>query len=81
MNLPIIHYAVRKWGGNHPTVVTKGGGGLGHPDMYTTLFVGFGVMTLLAILLLWTRIGLANTSARLAIAEQRAITADRLEEL
>ena len=32
-NLPIIHYSVQKWGGQHPTVVTGKGGGLQHPDM------------------------------------------------
>src|SRR5688572_7876270 len=30
-NLPIIHYSVQKWGGQHPTVVTGKGGGLQHP--------------------------------------------------
>ena len=24
-NLPIIHYSVQKWGGNHPTVISSGG--------------------------------------------------------
>jgi heme exporter protein C len=32
-NLPIIHFSVQKWGGNHPKVITSGGGGLQHPDM------------------------------------------------
>lgn len=31
VNLPIIHYSVRKWGGNHPTVISQGGGGLKRP--------------------------------------------------
>jgi heme exporter protein C len=55
VNLPIIHLSVRKWGGNHPTVITKGGGGIA-PQMATTLMVGFLAMTLLAALLLWLRI-------------------------
>ena len=27
-NLPIIHFSVQKWGGNHPKVITSGGGGV-----------------------------------------------------
>src|SRR5690606_2217455 len=55
VNLPIIHYSVRKWGGLHPTVITKGGGGLQHPDMKHALTVGFIALTLLAIVLLVLR--------------------------
>ena len=29
----LIHIAVKMWGGNHPTVVTEGGGGLQSPEM------------------------------------------------
>ena len=54
-NLPIIHYSVQKWSGQHPTVITSKGGGLGHPDMYRALGLSFAAFTLLAILLLWTR--------------------------
>jgi heme exporter protein C len=79
VNLPIIHFSVRKWGGNHPTVITKGGGGLGHPDMTTALMLGFVAMTLLAILLLVCRARLLASSARLARVEQRAISAGAFE--
>jgi heme exporter protein C len=64
-NLPIIHYSVQKWGGNHPVVVGKGGGGLGHPDMKHALLMGFVSMTLLAVLLLWSRARLAQGQSRL----------------
>src|SRR5260370_24300339 len=30
-NLPIIHFSVQKWGGQHPTVITGPGGGRQHP--------------------------------------------------
>ncbi len=30
-NLPVIHFSVQKWGGNHPKVITSGGGGLAAP--------------------------------------------------
>jgi heme exporter protein C len=75
VTLPIVHYAVQLWGGNHPTVVTKGGGGLGHPDMKLALGIGFLAMTLLALLLLWTRARLNYASSRLAAAEEAAAAA------
>jgi len=75
VNLPIIHYSVRKWGGNHPTVITKGGGGLQHPAMVHALIVGFIAMTLVAALLLWSRARLASASARLGELEERAAAA------
>lgn len=72
VTLPIVHYSVQKWGGNHPTVITKGGGGLGHPDMELALTLGFVAMTLLAALLLWVRARLAMTQSRLAAVEELA---------
>ena len=30
-NLPIIHYSVQKWGGNHPTVISKAAAASGTP--------------------------------------------------
>lgn len=78
VNLPIIHYSVMKWGGNHPTVITKQGGGL-HPDMKYALSVGFVAMTLLAIVLLWSRARLALANARLLHVEERAAEAGLLD--
>ncbi len=72
--LPIIHYSVRLWGGNHPMVVTKGGGGLQHPDMKLALGLGFLAMTLLAIVLLWSRSRLLVLSSRVARLEERLIS-------
>lgn len=74
VNLPIIHYSVKKWGGNHPTVITSGGGGLGHPDMRHALMMGFVAMTLLAVVLLWMRARLALAAADVARLEERALT-------
>lgn len=79
VNLPIIHYSVKKWGGNHPTVVTSGGGGLGHPDMKIALALGFVAMTFVAVLLLASRISLARTAARLARVEEEAFEAGLAE--
>lgn len=73
--LPVIHYAVQLWGGNHPTVITKGGGGLHDPDMTRALLLGFFAMTLLAALLLWVRARVALAEARLAAVEDQAAAA------
>lgn len=68
VNLPIIHLSVRKWGGNHPTVISRGGGGIS-PDMRTVLALGFYALTALALLLLWIRARNALLSDRLRKAE------------
>ncbi|HXX70538.1 MAG TPA: cytochrome c biogenesis protein CcsA [Polyangiaceae bacterium] len=72
-NLPIIHFSVQKWGGQHPMVITGSGGGLQHPDMKIALAVGFFAFTLLAILLIWVRAGLEIVATRLRRAEEDAI--------
>lgn len=74
VNLPIIHYAVEKWGGNHPRGIV--GGGLKHPDMVTALLLGLLALALLTPLLLWLRTAVALGQARLARAEQRALERD-----
>jgi heme exporter protein C len=72
-NLPIIHYSVQKWGGNHPKVITSGGGGLQHPDMKIALMMGFLSFTLLAITLVWHRSKLELSSQKLSELEQEAL--------
>jgi heme exporter protein C len=72
-NLPIIHYSVRKWGGNHPTVITGKGGGLQHPDMKLALALGFLTFTLLAVLLVWQRMRVHLASSRVEALEQEAV--------
>jgi heme exporter protein C len=71
--LPIIHYSVQKWGGQHPMVITGNGGGLQHPDMKIALAGGFTCFTLLAVLMLWARTRLELARARLARVEADAI--------
>jgi heme exporter protein C len=73
VSLPIVHYSVKKWGGNHPTDITEGGGGLGHPDKKLALTLGFVAMTLLTVLLVWSRARLALASSRLQALEERAL--------
>jgi heme exporter protein C len=55
-NLPVIHFAVQKWGGQHPQVISGNGGGLSHPQMRVALAVAFVAFTLLWSLLMWLRV-------------------------
>jgi heme exporter protein C len=72
-NLPIIHFSVQKWSGQHPTVITGKGGGLQHPDMKLALGLGFLAFTLFAVLALWARVRVEVAKSRLARAEEDAI--------
>ena len=54
-NLPIIHFAVTKWGGTHPEVMRGKGGGLSDPSMKIGILLGFLSFTLLTVLLVWAR--------------------------
>ncbi len=73
VNLPIIHYSVQKWGGVHPSVVGKGGGGLSHPDMKHALLAGFIAITFMAALLLWSRAALCLNRSRVRRVEELAL--------
>ena len=72
-NLPIIHFSVQKWSGQHPTVITGKGGGLQHPDMKLALGLGFAAFTLFAVAALWARVRVEVSTSRLARAEEDAI--------
>ena len=72
-NLPIIHFSVQKWSGQHPTVITSKGGGLQHPDMKLALTLGFCAFTLFVIMLLWARIRVELLRSRLERAEEDAL--------
>lgn len=72
-NLPIIHFSVQKWGGQHPMVVTGRGGGLQHPDMKIAFFTALFAFTLLGALLVWARAKVELAQSRLQRAEDEAI--------
>lgn len=55
MLVPVIHYSVRLWRGQHPTVISRSGGGLQSPAMTQTLLLSFLSFTLLAALFLFLR--------------------------
>jgi heme exporter protein C len=79
-NLPIIHFSVQKWGGQHPAVITGKGGGLQHPDMKLALTLSFFAFTLFVAALLWARARQLVLKNRLDLAEQDAIGLGLLEE-
>jgi heme exporter protein C len=72
-NLPIIHYSVQKWSGQHPVVIGSGGGGLA-PGMRLPLLLGFVAFTLLAVLLVWSRTRIELARSRLRQLEDEALT-------
>jgi heme exporter protein C len=72
-NLPIIHYSVQKWGGNHPKVISNGGGGLHDPVMVQALLLGILTFTLLTAVLLWVRVRIDLAASRLSELEQEAL--------
>jgi heme exporter protein C len=71
-NLPIIHYSVKKWSGQHPVVIGSGGGGLA-PGMRLALMLGFLAFTLLALLLIWSRMRIEVARSRLRQLEDEAL--------
>jgi heme exporter protein C len=71
-NLPIIHYSVQKWSGQHPVVIGSGGGGLAK-GMLPALFISLGAFTLLSIVLLWARTRLEISRARLRELEEETL--------
>lgn len=79
LDLPIIHYSVQRWRGQHPTVITNRGGGLS-PDMYPALGWSFAAFTALVILLIWTRVRVERTRQHARALELAAARAGRLEE-
>jgi len=79
-NLPIIHFAVRKWGGTHPEVITGEGGGLHHPDFVRALLLGLSAFTLLSIVLVWLRTRQDQLATRLEAAEDEALASGAVED-
>jgi heme exporter protein C len=62
--MPIIHYSVQLWRGQHPTVISRKGGGLA-PAMGATLGVSFVAFTLFVVALVALRAKMAQNQARL----------------
>ncbi|MFW6049665.1 MAG: cytochrome c biogenesis protein CcsA [Myxococcota bacterium] len=77
--LPVIHYSVQRWRGQHPTVITGQGGGL-DADMQLALAVSFVAFTALVAALLWLRARLERTLQRLVALRIEAAERGLLEE-
>lgn len=60
LDIPIIHYAVRQWGGLHPVVEREGGGGL-DPQMKLAFSAAMLAFLGLFVVLLWLRLRLRLT--------------------
>lgn len=54
VDIPIIHYAVRLWGGLHPVIEREGGGGLA-PQMKITFSTSMLAFLLLFAVMAWMR--------------------------
>lgn len=74
VTVPVIHYSVQLWRGQHPTVVTGRGGGL-DPGMRPALTAGFVAIGLLFTVLLWMRARQAILEAKVERLATRAVEA------
>ena len=77
-DLPIIHYSVQKWSGQHPTVISNRGGGL-DPRMYPALYISFAAFTALAVVLIWVRVRAELIAQRIQNIEDIAIEHELIE--
>ena len=77
--LPVIHWSVQRWRGQHPTVITSRGGGL-HPDMYPALYLSLAFFTVVVALFVWARARAERARQRLAEIETEAAAQGLLEE-
>ncbi len=77
--MPVIHYSVQLWRGQHPTVITSRGGGLA-PEMGKTLALSFTAFTVMAAALLFLRARVALGEARLAELRTEAVAQGLLDE-
>jgi heme exporter protein C len=77
--LPVIHYSVQRWRGQHPTVISEGGGGL-DPEMRMALGISIATVLLLAVLLLLLRVGIERQRQRLEGLRMTAAERGLLED-
>lgn len=77
--MPIIHYSVKLWRGQHPTVITRGGGGV-DAKMGMILGLGFLSFTILTAGLIALRAQLAKMESDLETLTSDAATLGLLDE-
>jgi heme exporter protein C len=70
IDVPIIHFSVQLWGGQHPIVMQKDGFGSNiHSDMTRALMAALAFEALLFVTLLLARVGTERTENRLRALE------------
>ena len=70
IDVPIIHFSVQLWGGQHPTVMQKDGFGSNiHPAMTHALMAALAFEALLFVTLLLARVNTERTENRLRALE------------
>ncbi len=74
----VIKYSVKRWSGQHPVVISGGGGGI-HEDMVPALISGFVFVTLLALLLIVVRVRIERARQEVERATIDAATRGLLE--
>lgn len=79
LDLPIIHYSVQRWRGQHPTVISGRGGGLA-PDMYPALWTSLAAFTALVALLIWMRARVERARQRIEALELEAAERGFMED-
>ncbi len=79
LDLPIIHYSVQRWRGQHPTVITGKGGGIA-PSMVPALLTSFATFTALVVLLIWARARAERARQRLEALRLEAAERGLLED-
>lgn len=78
--LPVVHYSVQRWRGQHPTVITGKGGGLA-PGMGTALGVSFVAFSGLVVLLIWLRTRIERSRQRVLELRMHAAERGQLEDV
>ncbi len=77
--MPVIHFSVVLWRGQHPTVLTSRGGGIA-PEMARALGVSFVAFTLLAAVLLALRVRIALAESTLESLRTEAVSDGLLDD-
>lgn len=79
LNIPVVKYSVERWRGTHPTVISRTGGGI-HDDMKPALLLGFVLILLLCIALIWLRTRGERMRQRVRALEMEAAERGLLED-
>ena len=79
-DIPIIHYAVDRWRGTHPTVITSRGGGI-TPEMLHALLMSFVLFTVLFVLFVWLRVRQERSRQTVRALELEAAEYGLLEDV